>query len=563
VRIVPPLLLALLCSSVGFAQSTARLVNLSVRTNAGAGADALIVGFSLAGTGTKPVLIRGVGPGLAGFGVTGVVADPNLRLDVLNGPSVAQNDNWEPGVATVAAGVGAFALPPGSRDAALQQTLATGTYTVQLGGGNGVALVELYDTAATGAARFANVSARTRTGAGGDTLIAGFGIGGTGMKTLLVRAVGPGLAAFGVEGTLTDPQLAIFAGSTRLASNDDWGNSTLLSTASTQVGAFALPAGSRDAALLVTLPPGSYTAQVTGANNSSGVVLVEVYEAAEGTPPQPIPTLEILATEGVFPSRLFRVDAATGAATPLGSTSFLPGLAFRRDGTLYGSSSSLNTVSPQTGAFSQVGPLPELIVGLAFSADDSLYGISNNGLTLYRIDPANGRALATMTMSGTTHSSGAPFAGEVNSIAFGPDGTLYGIGFSLYRIDPNTGVATKVSTANRQVSGGLYCALNYGPDGVLRGATFVPTDSFSMLDRIDPGSGIGIPVGNMGMRIGGLASRMVGVAATVAPGRPRAESAATTDVVSDANAAALYDEVLRAQRARLRAFEAESRTLQR
>ncbi|MCX6954465.1 MAG: hypothetical protein NTV51_20115, partial [Verrucomicrobia bacterium] len=130
------------------------------------------------------------------------------------------------------------------------------------------------------------VSALTRVGSGDDVLIAGFSIGGTGSKRVLIRAIGPTLGLFGVSGTLARPKLDLYQSgvTAAISSNTDWGtsaNATEIRTLSEQVGAFALALESRDAALLVTLPPGSYTAQVSGigtATTSTGTALVEVYE---------------------------------------------------------------------------------------------------------------------------------------------------------------------------------------------------------------------------------------------------------------------------------------------
>ncbi|MFM7751070.1 MAG: hypothetical protein ACKPB0_11735, partial [Opitutaceae bacterium] len=117
-----------------------------------------------------------------------------------------------------------------------------------------------------------------RVGTGDDILIAGFNISGTGgPKPLLIRAVGPGLAALGVTGTLADPKLEIFDSSTaKVAENDSWNAS--LAPVFTSVGAFGLPNGSRDAALVVSLAPGSYTAQVSGVGGLTGDAIIEVYE---------------------------------------------------------------------------------------------------------------------------------------------------------------------------------------------------------------------------------------------------------------------------------------------
>jgi len=113
-------------------------------------------------------------------------------------------------------------------------------------------------------------------GTGGDILIAGFNIGGIGPRKLLIRAIGPTLGVFGVAGTLGDPKLELYRGSTLLQANDNWDASTADTFG--QVGAFSLVSGSKDAVLLVTLDPGAYTAQVSGVGNTTGVALVEVYE---------------------------------------------------------------------------------------------------------------------------------------------------------------------------------------------------------------------------------------------------------------------------------------------
>lgn len=257
------------------------LANLSVRTAAGSGAQTLIVGFAVSG-GSKPLLVRGIGPALGGFGVAGALADP--RLDLFRSgeaAAIASNDNWDASAAATFSAVGAFGLTNGSRDAALVTTLGTGSYTAQVGSvgsAAGIALVELYDTTAGSGAKLSNVSARSQVGTGAEILVTGFNIGGTGPRRLLIRAVGPGLAAFGLTGLLADPKLDLFRSGTEtaIASNDNWDLSA--GGTFTQVGAFELPSGSRDAVLLVTLDPGSYTAQVSGINNTIGVALVEVYD---------------------------------------------------------------------------------------------------------------------------------------------------------------------------------------------------------------------------------------------------------------------------------------------
>ena len=259
------------------------LTNLSVRTGAGAGDRTLIVGFVVA-NGAREILVRGVGPTLAAFGLTGTLADPKLELYAGDARS-ATNDNWTGSglLAADFAAVGAFALGAGSRDAALRLPLS-GSRSLQITGannGSGLALVELYDAGNGGSGRLVNVSARAEVGTGADILAAGFAIGGTAPKRLLLRAVGPTLGLFGVGGTLADPVLAIrpLGRETLSAQNDDWAGTAALKAAFASVGAFAFADdASRDAAVVVELPPGTYTATVSGKNNTTGVALVEIYE---------------------------------------------------------------------------------------------------------------------------------------------------------------------------------------------------------------------------------------------------------------------------------------------
>ena len=213
---------------------------------------------------------------MGAFGVPGVLADP--RLELFNGAvKINENEDWTATLAPVFALVGAFALTNGSKDAALLASV-TGAHSAQLKGpGSGVVLVELYDADAGTAVRLVNVSARNAVGTGANIMIAGFVVDGTVGRTLLIRAVGPTLGAFGVPGVLIDPKLEILNSSAvKLVENDNW--SSTLSATATSVGAFPLVAGSKDAALVVTLPPGAYSAQVSGIANGTGEALIEVYE---------------------------------------------------------------------------------------------------------------------------------------------------------------------------------------------------------------------------------------------------------------------------------------------
>ncbi|MDB6168317.1 MAG: Ig family protein, partial [Verrucomicrobia bacterium] len=127
-------------------------------------------------------------------------------------------------------------------------------------------------------ARLLNISVRSNVGGANGSLIAGFVVGGTQPRTVLVRGVGPGLAGFGVTGAVTTPSIAVFSGSTMVATNSGWANRTDVALTAVAVGAFPLATGSADAAVVTVLNPGAYTLVVNGANNAAGQVLAEVYE---------------------------------------------------------------------------------------------------------------------------------------------------------------------------------------------------------------------------------------------------------------------------------------------
>lgn len=266
------------------------LRNLSTRGRVGTGDAILVAGFVVNGGSPKHVLIRAIGPTLSTFSVPGAVADTNLKL--FQGSTViASNDDWgsASGVPAATTAVGAFALPAGSADSALYVTLNPGPYTAQvagIGGVTGVGMVEIYDVdaqTAFSAEKLMNVATRGEVGSGDQILIAGVTVNGTTPKRVLIRAVGPTLGSFGVSNPLSDPVLKLIRqsnGST-VRENDNWevGNDAVdVADTSASVGAFALPAGSKDAALLITLPPGAYTALVSSGSGATGVAIVEVYE---------------------------------------------------------------------------------------------------------------------------------------------------------------------------------------------------------------------------------------------------------------------------------------------
>jgi hypothetical protein len=279
---------------------TDRLINLSSRARIGPTTNrTLITGFVIGGTQSKRMLLRAVGPGLQAFRVNDAIPDLRLRLYDSGGGLVTENDDWSGAdLAASFAHVGAFGLNAGSRDAALLVTLAPGAYTMHVldRGDSGLALAEIYDASTSPQSeyqRLINISSRGLVDAGDDVLIGGFVVTGNQPKRVLIRGVGPALGAFGVVGALSDPRLMLYSGGTLIAQNEDWGLPIAVSATQTaattaeiaavarSVGAFTYAAGSKDAAILVRLGPGNYTAQISGANGTSGAALVEIYETPD------------------------------------------------------------------------------------------------------------------------------------------------------------------------------------------------------------------------------------------------------------------------------------------
>ena len=294
-----------------------RLLNLSARATVNGTTAALTAGFVISGTGTKNLLLRGIGPALSNYGITTALSKPQLTFYNSSAQIIATNSGWNNSLtygsqsfqtlasqasASTMSSVGAFALTQGSADSAVLASLPLtqgNAYTVQVSGmnsTNGVALDEIYDMDSTNASsRLINISAGAVTSGGANTLTAGFVVGGTGTEKVLIRADGPALIPYGVAGTLAQPVLTIYdaAGNT-IASSTGWsnapviGNSAVLSSVTqatssimASVGAFSLGANSGDSALVVSVPPGNYTAQVTGLNGSTGYALIEIYEVSQ------------------------------------------------------------------------------------------------------------------------------------------------------------------------------------------------------------------------------------------------------------------------------------------
>jgi acetyl esterase/lipase len=247
-----------------------QVLNVSTRASAGLGENAMVGGFIVSGDSDKRVVLRALGPSLSQVGVNGVLADPVISLYDSNSALMASNDNR-----LSLGGVVNPLLPSDPSEAFLTAILPPDGYTAVVEGANGtsgVALVEVYDLE-PGVSRVVNISTRGDISSASDVMIGGFIVGNGDPTEVIVRALGPSLAAFGVTNPLPDPVLELYdSNGTLLVANNNWRSSQ-----AQQIEATIPPTNDLESAIIATLEPGAYTALVHDANHASGVGLVEVY----------------------------------------------------------------------------------------------------------------------------------------------------------------------------------------------------------------------------------------------------------------------------------------------
>ena len=252
------------------------LVNLSTRGTVQTGDNVLIGGFIIPGLEPKRVLLRAIGPSLAGGGVSGFLSDPTLTLFDGSGAQIGFNDDWidSPDMQAI---IDTGAPPTNDLESAIIQTLAPGNYTAKVAGfdnDTGVALIELYDLQSFSSSILANISTRGRVNLGENVLIAGYIVGGYTTQTVVVRGIGPSLIPFGVADALLDPFLELHNGQgTTIASNNDWQDTQRQQLIDTTLQ----PSDPRESAIVIDLQPGNYTAVISGVGGITGVGLAEVY----------------------------------------------------------------------------------------------------------------------------------------------------------------------------------------------------------------------------------------------------------------------------------------------
>ena len=256
------------------------LANISARVSVQTGDRISIAGFVVRGDSTqaKPVAIRALGPSIQSgdIPVSGRLADPILELHDASGAVISSNDNWRGPQATEIQNRG---LAPGDeKEAVIITSLPAGNYTAVMrgaGGGTGIGLIEVYDLDQRGDSRLVNLSARAFVGTGDDVLIGGL-IGRSVKQRLLLRALGPELAALGVTGELVNPALELHdSNGAILSANDNWRDAP---NKSEIAGSGLAPLDDRESAILVPFPPGAYTAIVRSAGGlDTGLALLEAY----------------------------------------------------------------------------------------------------------------------------------------------------------------------------------------------------------------------------------------------------------------------------------------------
>ncbi|OGO12497.1 MAG: hypothetical protein A2Y53_01810 [Chloroflexi bacterium RBG_16_47_49] len=304
-----------------------RASGISTRGKVETGTNIMVGGFTIVGTESKKVLLRGRGPSMSGapYNFTGTLTNPTL--EIYSGATLfATVDDWQSGATmcnapAVSCGTpselqaaladpcqpnsGQTTAPPGCNlEAAMYITLPPGAYTAKLKGVNseiGKGIVEVYDPDMTTLTNMGGISTRGKVLTGTDIMVGGFIIsGGTSSKKVLLRGRGPSMsgAPYNFTGTLTNPTLEIYSGATLFASVDDWqsgaamcnapaiscGTPAELETALVdpcQPNAgqtTAPPSCNLESAMMITLPPGAYTAKLKGVNDGTGIGIVEVYE---------------------------------------------------------------------------------------------------------------------------------------------------------------------------------------------------------------------------------------------------------------------------------------------
>ena len=262
-----------------------KVVNLSTRMRVQTGDDVGIGGFIVTGSSPENLVIRGIGPSLTDVGIPNALPDPILELHGPGAFATITNDNWRE---SQEAAIQATGLSPrNDLESVIMVTLTPGAYTAVLksnDGSSGVALVEVYDLGQDVASKLANLSTRAFVSTGDSAVIAGVMLSGNEMNDRIVlRGIGPSLAESGLAGVLQDPRLELRdSNGILLIANNDWQDDNVQAAEITAAG--LAPTNRVEAAVAAELPPGLYTALLTGTNSGTGLGVIEVYDRGSNAP---------------------------------------------------------------------------------------------------------------------------------------------------------------------------------------------------------------------------------------------------------------------------------------
>jgi glucose/arabinose dehydrogenase len=253
-------------------------LDISSRSHVGTANSVMIGGFTITGTAPKRVIVRALGPSLQQFNVPNPLADPVLELRGSGGTPISSNNDWSDTQAVEITNSGL--APQNNLESAIIATLQPGAYTAIVQGRNnttGVGLVEVYDLDPAAASKLANISTRSFVQTDDNRLIGGFILGrNSGAAKVIVRAIGPSLAPFGISNPLADPTLELRdSNGALLVANDNWQDNANQAAQITTSG--LAPSNPLESAIATSLLPGPYTAIVAGKNGGTGIGLVEIY----------------------------------------------------------------------------------------------------------------------------------------------------------------------------------------------------------------------------------------------------------------------------------------------
>jgi Putative Ig domain len=414
---------------------------LSTRALVGTGDNVLISGFGVAGTGTKKVLLRALGPSLTG--VSNQLADPTLELRDSSGSLIFSNDNWRDTQEADIIATGQ--APPNDLESAILATISPGSYTAIIAGNNnatGVGLAEILDVDTSIDSQLASISSRAFADTGDNVIVGGFTIDGPQSQQVIIRAIGPSL---GIPGVLQDPTLELRnSSSNTLVFNNNWQDAQEAEITATGLA----PTDVRESALVATLPPGSYTAVVAGVCSTTGVAAVEVYNlglagntteipASSPLPCGPTPTPPVITSPlaaSVTMGQPFVYQFEATGATSLAVSNPPPGLMFNANlGAIVGIPSAAETFQ----------------VGLSAT---NVAGTTTATLTI-TVQPAPTSGPIIVSSTSATGRTGRAFnfqlqtSGGSSATRFAVDGLPPG-----FSVDPSTGFISGTPTSDGNFS---------------------------------------------------------------------------------------------------------------